>query len=224
MVLPPGTAISPIEVAAELGISRTPLQSACSRLAADGLLTIFPQKGSYVSLIDLQRVYESVYMRNILDQSAVRNLCGSPRLKEALLPLEANLNQQEFSLKMATVEEIIELDNRFHKIIYEMGGMSNIQRALSSISADQDRVRYMKLKSKIRMTETVNEHRKLLKSIKQRDADSASMISYEHISNFGVDITSIYNQHPDYFTNWDEKLWTNVVCQEEIFYNIVTNQ
>lgn len=220
MLLPPGTAISPLEVASELNISRTPLQSACTRLAADGLLTIFPQKGSYVSLIDIQRVYESVYMRNILDQAAVRHLCSSSRFEEAICALEANINQQEFSLKINDADEITKLDNKFHAIIYEMSGMSNIQNALTSIVADQDRVRYMKMQSKIRMDDTVKEHKDLLNAIKRQDEDLASMLSYEHVSKFGVDITSVYNQNPSYFSNWDENLLSHFVCKKELFYNM----
>ena len=221
MNLPPGTAISPVEVAAELGISRTPLQSACTRLASDGLLSIVPQKGSYVSLIDLQRVYESVYMRNILDQAAVRRLCTSPRLDEAILALEANLNQQEFFIKTNAAQEITELDIEFHNIIYTMSEMSNIQNALRSISTDQDRVRYMKMQSKIRMHETVKEHQDLLNAIKDHDGDLVSMLSYEHVSKFGVDMSSIYEQNPAYFSNWDENLLSHFVCKKELFYNMI---
>lgn len=221
MNLPPCTAISPLEVAAELRISRTPLQSACSRLASDGLLSVIPQKGSYVSLIDLQRVYESVFMRNILDQAAVRRLCASPRLEEAILALEANLNQQEFFLKSSMAQEIIELDNEFHSIIYTMSDMSNILTAVSSISTDQDRIRYMKMQSNIRMRDTVKEHKELLKAIKQQDGDLVSRLSYEHVSKFGVDITSIYEQTPTFFTNWDENLLSYYVCRKEIFYNMI---
>lgn len=221
MTLPPSTVISPLEVATELGISRTPLQSACTRLASDGLLTIVPQKGSYVSLIDLQRVYESVFMRNILDQAAVRRLCSSPRLDEAILALEANLNQQDFFLKTNAANEITELDNEFHNIIYTMSEMSNIQIALSSISTDQDRVRYMKTQSQIRMHETVKEHKDLLQAIKAQDGDLVSRLSYEHVSKFGVDMASIYEQNPAYFTNWDENMLSHFVCKKELFYNMI---
>ncbi|MGL5435707.1 MAG: GntR family transcriptional regulator [Lachnospiraceae bacterium] len=221
MELSPGTAIAPLEVAAELKISRTPLQSACARLASEGLLSVVPQKGSYVSLIDLQRVNESVFMRNILDQAAVRHLCGSPRREEAIRSLEANMNQQEFALKIGTGEEIIELDNKYHRIIYEMGGMNNIQMAVSSISVDQDRVRYMKMNSQLRMNETVKEHNDLLNAIKRQDGDLASLLSYEHISKFGVDIDFIYSQHPDYFSNYDDTLLSHFVCKKELFYNMI---
>lgn len=221
MILTPGTAISPLEAAAELNISRTPLQSACSRLASDGLVTIIPQKGSYVSLIDLQRVYESVFMRNLLDQAAVRRLCTGVKSEEAILALEANLNQQEFYLKTNAAQEIMELDNEFHSTIYTMSGLSNVQAALGNLFMDQDRVRYLKMQSKIRMQDTVAEHKALLAAIKIGDGDLGSRLSYEHVSKFGVDMASIYEQNKTFFSNWDENLLSHFECKHELFYNMV---
>lgn len=220
MILLPGSAISPVELSNELNISRTPIQRACSRLATEGLLTVVPQKGSYVSYIDLQRVYESVYMRNILDQTAVRYLCTSPRLDEALQSLQLNLEKQKFSVKNRLIEDVMLLDNQFHDIIYSYCEMNNIRRAMAGISADQDRVRQMKMRSEIRLHETINEHESLLQAIRERDAEKASLLSYEHVARFGVDINSVYNENPSFFRNWDENLTKQFVCKREFIYNM----
>ncbi|WRS28177.1 GntR family transcriptional regulator [Oscillospiraceae bacterium MB08-C2-2] len=218
MLLPPGTVISPAELAGELKISRTPIQSACARLAAEGLLTIVPQKGSYVSIINLQRVYESVYMRSLLDQAAARLLCASSQQEELFLALQANLHQQEFILENNLQADMFELDNQFHSILYQWCEMDNIRKAIVGISADQNRVRYMKLKSKIRLGETISEHKEIFYAIKQRDSESAARLSHEHVAKFGEDIARVYYQNPSYFSHWEENLPNRFASKQATFY------
>ena len=60
--LKPGTLISENEIASELGLSRTPVREAIIDLSKASIIEIFPQKGSYVSLIDSQMVEEARFL------------------------------------------------------------------------------------------------------------------------------------------------------------------
>ena len=71
--LEPGSRISENELAAELGISRTPVREALIELSKSKIVEIYPQKGSYVSLIDWEMVEEG-------EEQTYFSLCYTPEI------------------------------------------------------------------------------------------------------------------------------------------------
>ncbi|WP_313559779.1 GntR family transcriptional regulator [Ruminiclostridium cellobioparum] len=70
----PGQMISETEISDLLKVSRTPVREVFIRLSHEKLINIYPQKGTFVSLIDLSYVSESVFMRNLLENQIVREI------------------------------------------------------------------------------------------------------------------------------------------------------
>src|SRR5262249_9041063 len=68
----PGTNISEKEISVQMGVSRTPVRESFVRLSQEGLLDIYPQRGTVVSLIDLELVEEARFMREQLECAVVR--------------------------------------------------------------------------------------------------------------------------------------------------------
>ena len=73
--LPPGTAISEKEISLEFNVSRTPVRESFVRLAQEGLLEVYPQRGTYVSLIQVDLVEEARFMREQLERAVIRLAC-----------------------------------------------------------------------------------------------------------------------------------------------------
>ena len=73
--LEPGSRISENELAAEIGVSRTPIREALIELSKSKIVKIYPQKGSYVSLIDWEMVEEALFMRLTLEKAVVQLAC-----------------------------------------------------------------------------------------------------------------------------------------------------
>ena len=63
LTLAPGQLIAEAELARRFGVSRTPVRTALSRLQADKLVEVFPQKGTYVAPVDWDFVRQLIYMR-----------------------------------------------------------------------------------------------------------------------------------------------------------------
>ncbi|WMJ84922.1 GntR family transcriptional regulator [Oscillospiraceae bacterium LTW-04] len=219
----PGECLSPLEVAQAFGSSRTPVQGAFSRLLSDGLLDIFPQRGSYVSIINIKRVYESIFMRNLLEQAVVRVLCEKEVPESGIVELEANLSQQNFYYEKNMIQDVFDLDNKFHRTMFELAGLEHIQQALESIVADQYRVRVIKLHSRLRWEQTVDEHQKLIDAIRQKNVELGCRQSFEHIARFGVDIEAAYKLYPQYFSNWNPEFLQMFTCKMDAFYNMKFN-
>src|SRR3954462_11731135 len=72
--LPPGEPLSENELAQELGVSRTPVRESLILLREEGLVQVFPQIGSFVSLVDLARVSEAQFIREAIECASLRDL------------------------------------------------------------------------------------------------------------------------------------------------------
>lgn len=217
--LVPGSLIKPNEVAKELQVSRTPVQMACSVLASEGLLTVYPQRGSYVSLIDLRRVYESIYLRNLLEQSLVQRIALSSDRKIVLAKLYSNVNEQKEAVAKENYPELLELDIKFHDILYDELSFPNIKKSLNAITLDQDRIRYLKINTQIRVKETIDEHEALLNAMSQGNSKRAAFLCYQHLSKFGEDICNMKALYPDYFMNDESDIESEIPYQKFDLYD-----
>src|SRR5699024_11869693 len=74
---PPGKTISEKEISEELEVSRTPVREAFLKLSEEELLTVLPQRGSYISLIDLDHVEDARFLREQAEAGIIRLACQS---------------------------------------------------------------------------------------------------------------------------------------------------
>src|SRR3954464_1739569 len=72
--LPPGAALSENELAAALGVSRTPVRESLILLAEEGLVQVFPQVGSFVSRVDPVKVADAQFLREAVELAALDDL------------------------------------------------------------------------------------------------------------------------------------------------------
>ena len=117
LVLKPGTMLSEQDLADELELSRTPVHEALQELSKSKIIEVFPQKGSLVSLIDLELVEEAVFIRATLE-SAITEQAATMATEEDIKTLSDNIELQEFLLKQNNIDKFMEMDNAFHQIFY----------------------------------------------------------------------------------------------------------
>ena len=92
--LKPGIALSEKELSLQLGVSRTPVREAFIRLSEEGLVDIFPQRGTIVAPIRMDEIKEAQFLREILETAIVRRAAENIE-KKFLNLLEANLAYQK---------------------------------------------------------------------------------------------------------------------------------
>ena len=117
--LKPGSMISEKEIADELHLSRTPVHEAMQELSSTKIIEILPQKGSLVSLINMTLVEEAVFVR-VTIESAITEMACQKATEEEVQKLEENVTLQEFYYSKNNRDKIMELDNKFHKMMYEI--------------------------------------------------------------------------------------------------------
>src|SRR3954447_16604414 len=92
--LKPGQAISEIELADMLNISRTPIREVMAKLKEEYLVEVLPQVGTYVSKIKSQLIEEAAFMRFTLEKEVLKLACDAlPR--DMIFDLKKNVLLQE---------------------------------------------------------------------------------------------------------------------------------
>lgn len=193
----PGTMLSENELAGEMHLSRTPVREALLELSKSGIVEVFPQRGSALSLIDYSMVEEARFMRNVLECAVVELDCGM-KVPKMLEELEANVRLQEFYLENRSSEKLLELDDQFHRMLFLMAGKPQIYALMSSITIHFDRVRSMSLAT-VKELKTVSDHRAILDAVKSGDAQKARALMETHLSRYKIDQKELREKYPDYF-------------------------
>jgi DNA-binding GntR family transcriptional regulator len=193
--LKPGTAISEAEIAETLNISRTPVREAFIILVEDGLLQIYPQKGSFVSLIDVEQAEEACFVRKVLGKAVMKEACRYFP-EDCLFDLSANLAMQRFCKKEQNYERMYQLDNEFHQIIYRGCGKERTWLHIKKMNYNFDRLRILRLSSSP-WDEIIDEHRKLLQLIIEKNPTEVDKAVDKHLAGILIDKDVVRN--PEYF-------------------------
>lgn len=194
----PGTTLRKEEIAKEFKVSRTPIREAFVKLKDEGLIDVYPQRGTFVSYIDLNKVQEAKFMREALETKVVKLAC-KVFPEEKIFDLEANLKVQEMSLKQNNYIKLFEYDNEFHKMMFEGCNMENIWTAIEQISNHLNRMRVLSLSADFNRSDVIEDHQKIINTIKNRNCKDALKAMNYHISRIKFDQGKLKNDYPDYF-------------------------
>ena len=93
--LKPGESISEIELSEALDVSRTPVREAIVKLSEEKLVDVFPQRGSFVSKINLNLVEEAVFLRELCEKKILEIACKDPVSDSLITELEKNIEYQK---------------------------------------------------------------------------------------------------------------------------------
>ena len=195
--LAPGSFISENELAAEMGLSRTPVREALIDLAKVKMIEITPQKRSVVAYIDYELVEEARFMRNTLECAVVELACQHAMVSE-ILQLEDNVRLQRFHLEHGNYGGIMELDNQFHELLFQIAQKPQVYAMIQHISIHFDRVRNMALSS-VKDLKIVDDHAQIVQALMDRDAERAKAIMDRHLNRYKLDEQAIRQTYPQYF-------------------------
>jgi DNA-binding GntR family transcriptional regulator len=196
--LKPGQSISEKEIAAELGISRTPVREAFIKLSQEELLDIYPQKGTYVSLINLNIVEEARFLRLTLEKAIVKLACRDIT-DQHLIDLEENLKLQEFYIRNQKFDKALDLDNQFHRILFKSCRKERIYWLMESINTHFCRLRLLRLTANINLDKMLSEHQSIISTIRENAPEKAEKVMESHLLGLIVEQEILKQQYPDYF-------------------------
>jgi len=163
----------------ELGVSRTPVREAFRQLELEGLIQIIPNKGAYVTGITPKDVHDIYMIRSTLEGMCAR-LATENISNELLEELEENVYLASFHASKGHMEQMAELDNRFHNILYEACGSKMLQNLLQDFHQYVIRIRRKTLSTNRGMTSN-EEHKAIMEAIKSKDGAEAERLANQHI-------------------------------------------
>lgn len=167
-------------IGAELGVSRTPVREALRQLELEGLIKIIPNKGAYVigiSSKDLKDIYEMrARLEGLCARWATRNAT-----KEDIARLDEISDLTEFHFEKKKFDKVLELDNEFHEMLYQMADSKMLYRTLSDFHHYLEIIRKKTLSSEERVSHSIKEHRDIIGSIKEGDEELAEQLAILHM-------------------------------------------
>ena len=171
-----------IPIGKQLGVSRTPVREALRKLELEGLVTIVPNKGAYVTGISTDDVHDIYVIRSYLEGLCAKWACRNAT-EEDLNKLDEIICLAKFNAERERYEQMAELDSKFHQQMYAACGSKILRHILHDFIQYVESVRQQTLSRSERANEAITEHEQILEAIKLRDEEAAEKLSNQHILN-----------------------------------------
>ncbi|MFD1696161.1 GntR family transcriptional regulator [Roseibium aestuarii] len=198
MQLPPGTMLRKQVICAQLGVSRSPVSEAITRLAVEGLVEVIPQSGSRVTKFSMAEIREGAFLREAVELAAVAKV-ATDRTEEQLAELTRNLRLQALYLEDNDYDGFYREDERMHDMILAFTGFPKIQTLATTGWVQVNRARQMLLPLEDRAHGAYEEHRPIIDAIRDRDAEAARAAMQRHLNKLVERLEPLAVQRPDLF-------------------------
>jgi GntR family transcriptional regulator, rspAB operon transcriptional repressor len=197
--LPPGALISENRICRQFGVSRTPVRGAIIRLVEDGLIDVFPQKGSFVAPIKLSAVRNNHFIRKALELAVLRRAAAVWTPQRAAMSRRIVTRQVE-ALAMNDHEVFHELDEDFHRAFCISAGLEGVWSTVQIAKARVDRVHRM-ASGQGRLPLVVVEHADILDALDAGNADRAAERLDFHLERAPTIMESLIGTYEKYFVD-----------------------
>ena len=183
---PGGELISEGEVAAALGMSRTPVREAFLRLEAEGLLRLYPQRGALVVPVSSEEARAVIEARLVLEQfAAAKVIARGPAACAAVFGrLSAELQRQRDAAAAPDWREFLDADRAFHDVTLQESGNVILSDFYSSLRDRQMRmIGESVIRDAQRMTTIMDEHRDIAEALRDGDLQRARQAVQNHLAS-----------------------------------------
>jgi DNA-binding GntR family transcriptional regulator len=197
--LRPLQSLSETELAATLGVSRTPVREALGKLEEENLVEIRPRFGTFVSPILPAAVMSSQFVREALECAAIIDAASSCTAVEGRA-LEAILAEQH---RAEDGEAFIVSDDKLHRTLMTMAGQSVAWGVVNAAKAVIDRLRYLSVQKITKRHSVLSEHRQIIERVIANDPAGAAEAMRGHVRGVFASIEPCMAAHPEFFA-WNQ--------------------
>lgn len=167
----PGTALSENRICRQFGVSRTPARAAVLRLAEEGLIDVYPQQGSVVSLIRLSRMEASRFVRRSLETSILLEAAAvwTPAMSRETRDI---VEAQRHAIAAGALDVFYREDMRFHQTLCLCAGRPEVWATIAQAIAGLGRLVRLTYQPE-RLPAVLVEHTAILDSLDAGDTEMA---------------------------------------------------
>lgn len=180
-------------LAEELGVSRTPIREALSRLEQEGLVRIESRRGAFVIRKTKQEILQVICVWGALESLASRLGCEHATDDEiaGLRKMFVNLDDTERAL--ADIDEYSDENIRFHQAIIRLGRCELLSDLAEGLFIHMHAIRARSLRGHDRVAGSVVDHLHIIEAIEQRDAELAEKLVREHTDHLAEHVKEFVN-------------------------------
>jgi DNA-binding GntR family transcriptional regulator len=180
----PGEPINDIELAAELGVGRTPVREALKRLETDHLVVTYSRRGTFATVVDVTELGAISDIRQVLEPHAAR------RAAENATPLvRAELRRTADKIRDLDIADgdrntFLREDMAVHHLIYRASANAHLEEVLVRYDNLATRIWCLVIDRLPDLADHVRDHAELLEAIADGQGDAAAQLALGHITSF----------------------------------------
>jgi DNA-binding GntR family transcriptional regulator len=195
-VLKPGERLMEIQLAEEMGVSRTPVREAIRKLELEAFVVMIPRKGAYVAGISHKDVADVFEIRTALEGLAA-GLAAERITADEIEEMERVILFTEGEEK--DLERIVAKDTEFHDLLYKASRNNRLLQILANLREQIQRFRATSLAVPGRVLEAVKEHRAIVEALAEHNSEKAQELMTAHIVSAENALFETFN--PDIIQN-----------------------
>ncbi len=176
-----GAGIAELELAGQLGVSRTPLREALKVLAAEGLVELLPGRGAVVKVVTAKDAHDMLALIALLEEQAGRAACNASDADIAAIVALHERMRGHFERRERL--EYFRLNQDIHNAIVRAAGNPTLALLHGILRTRMRRLRYVGNEAPDDWTAAMAEHETFINALKARDADALSRSLREHLEN-----------------------------------------
>ena len=187
-VFAPGERLMEIQMADEMGVSRTPVREAIRKLELEGLVLMVPRKGAEVAKISEKSLRDVLEVRRSLEELAIELACQR-MTQESVEELEKKQEEFKQAVEDGNAMEIAETDEAYHDVIYKGTCNDRLVQMINNLREQMYRYRLEYIKDEDKRQILLLEHDNILRAVKQRKVQEAKEAMREHIDNQEITVS-----------------------------------
>ncbi len=177
------------QLSEQLRISRTPIREAIARLEQEGLVTVVPRRGVYITRKTKKEILEMITVWAALESMAAR-LITENASDERIASLRKLFTTFENGQVQAHIDEYSDRNIEFHQTILEMSGCALIKQIAEGLFVHMKGIRARTIGEKDRAKRSIIDHLHIIEALEQRDTDLAERLVREHTLNLASHVES----------------------------------
>ncbi len=194
----PGEILRKGTICTALGVSRSPVSEALARLAAEGLVDVVPQAGSFVARLSMADIREGAFLREAIELAAIERVAETVT-DEQLALLRRSLRLQEALVADDDRAGLYAEDAAMHALILSFTGFRKLAQVSETAWLHVNRARRLNLPLPGRLAATVAEHRAIITALAARDPVAARTATRHHLRQLLALIEPLERERPELF-------------------------
>lgn len=209
LTVKPGEMLSENSLSAQMNAGRPMVRDALSQLTEEGYTVVYPQKGTAVTLIDMERIRQAVYTHLVLEQAVIREICQRGLDEEELAYLQEVLVLQKREDSRNDALSLIMTEQQFHYALTSLCGRESMWDLFRTLDCDLLRINHLEYSTfnyNIYMSSLTSwenrqvENRLMLDNIRKGDAEAANLICSNHYNTVLWNAESLRAIYPQFFS------------------------